>query len=112
MAGIPAGTLVAAGIGPYASTSDRGASRTSVRFGERVTVDYGPVPGGAAERHGRLPEGKRDGLARVTCDGRETVFYGRVNGAPAVNKAAVERSFEKFVASVGHRVGCRTEGKA
>ncbi|WP_432055902.1 hypothetical protein [Streptomyces sp. bgisy022] len=59
-----------------------------------------------------LPEGGRDSLARVTCDGRETVFYGHVNGAPAVDKAAVERSFENFVASVGHRIGCRTEGTA
>ncbi|WP_437024074.1 hypothetical protein [Streptomyces sp. enrichment culture] len=59
-----------------------------------------------------LPEGRQNGLTRVTCDGRETVFYGRVHGAPAVEKVAVERSFENFVASVGHRIGCRTEGKA
>ncbi|MBD9732201.1 hypothetical protein IGX29_10310 [Streptomyces sp. H28] len=61
---------------------------------------------------GGLPEGERHGLVRATCDGRETVFYGHVRGAAAVDLAAVKRSFKNFVASVGNRIGCRTEGTA
>ncbi|MGW5972802.1 hypothetical protein [Streptomyces sp. NPDC055186] len=60
---------------------------------------------------GGLPEGRGQGLVRTTCDGLEFVFYGHAQGAAAVDKAVVERSFENFVASVGDRVGCETGGR-
>jgi hypothetical protein len=61
-----------------------------------------------------VPEGTAEGLARATCDGRQTVFYGHVQGAFAADRAAAERSFKNFVASVSHRIGCEsvTGGKA
>ncbi|MFV0131971.1 hypothetical protein ACLGIH_01650 [Streptomyces sp. HMX87] len=61
---------------------------------------------------GGLPEGTAHGLTRTTCDGRQTVFYGHVLGGLAGDKAAAERSFENFVASVGNRIGCETGGRA
>jgi len=61
---------------------------------------------------GGLPEGAAQGLARATCDGRQTVFYGHVQGAFAGDRAAAERSFKNFVASVGSRIGCETGGRA
>lgn len=61
---------------------------------------------------GGLPEGDGQGLIHVTCDGRQSVFYGHVQGAVAVDKAAVERSFKNFVASVGDRIGCGTGERA
>ena len=59
-----------------------------------------------------LPEGDGQGLVHVTCDGRRSVFYGHVQGAVAVDKAAVKRSFKNFVTSVGDRIGCETGGRA
>ncbi|ATW48276.1 hypothetical protein [Streptomyces peucetius] len=61
---------------------------------------------------GGLPEGTGQGLAHATCDGRRTVFYGHVHGGLAADKAAAERSFKNFVASVGNRIGCETGGQA
>lgn len=59
-----------------------------------------------------LPEGAGHGLSSLVCDGRRTVFYGHVQGGLAGDKAAAERSFKNFVASVGNRVGCGTGGRA
>lgn len=56
-----------------------------------------------------LPEGDDQGL---TCDGRQSVFHGHVQGTVAADKAAVERSFKSFAASVGNRIGCEPGSRA
>ncbi|WP_326756391.1 hypothetical protein OH738_03360 [Streptomyces hirsutus] len=61
---------------------------------------------------GGLPEGDDQGLTRATRDGRQSVFHGHVQGSVAADKAAVERSFKSFAASVGNRIGCEPGSRA
>ncbi|KUH36406.1 hypothetical protein ATE80_23855 [Streptomyces kanasensis] len=60
-----------------------------------------------------LPEGTGKGLVRRVCDGRPTVFYGRVGlGLQGRGRPDDRRVFENFVASASKRVGCGTGGEA
>ncbi|MEU2025218.1 hypothetical protein ABZ565_24195 [Streptomyces sp. NPDC016469] len=54
-----------------------------------------------------LPEGPEQGLVRRSCDGRQTVFYGHVEaGLQDRGRPSDQRVFERFVESVGKRIGC------
>ncbi|WP_406289066.1 hypothetical protein [Streptomyces sp. NBC_00209] len=54
-----------------------------------------------------MPEGAEQGLVRRSCDGRKTVFYGHVEtGLQDRGRPSDQRVFERFVESVGKRIGC------
>ncbi|KUH39063.1 hypothetical protein ATE80_09380 [Streptomyces kanasensis] len=60
-----------------------------------------------------LPEGVDRGLVRTVCDGRRTVFYGRVEpGLQGRGRPGDRQVFENFVASVSKRIGCGAGGGA
>ncbi|MCX4450036.1 MULTISPECIES: hypothetical protein [unclassified Streptomyces] len=54
-----------------------------------------------------LPEGSDQGLVRRSCGGRQTVFYGHVEaGLQDRGRPSDQRVFDRFVESVGKRIGC------
>ena len=54
-----------------------------------------------------MPEGSGQGLVRRTCDGRRTVFYGHVEaGLQDRGRPSDQQVFNRFVESVGQRIGC------
>ncbi|THA67612.1 hypothetical protein E6P78_15060 [Streptomyces sp. A0958] len=57
-----------------------------------------------------LPEGSAEGLVRRRCDNRPTVFYGHVEtGLKGRGLPDDQRVFDRFVESVGKRIGCGNE---
>ncbi|MFF2329363.1 MULTISPECIES: hypothetical protein [unclassified Streptomyces] len=56
-----------------------------------------------------LPEGPGNGLVRIECDGRETVFYGNVQSQlKGTGRPDDTRVFTNFTESVRKRIGCGT----
>ncbi|NEC63273.1 hypothetical protein [Streptomyces sp. SID9727] len=54
-----------------------------------------------------LPEGSGQGLVRRSCGDRPTVFYGHVEaGLQNRGRPSDQRVFDRFVESVGKRIGC------
>ncbi|NED13966.1 hypothetical protein [Streptomyces sp. SID9124] len=60
-----------------------------------------------ADLFGGMPEGAGQGLVHRTCDGRRTVFYGHVEaGLQDRGRPSDQQVFNRFVESVGKRIGC------
>lgn len=54
-----------------------------------------------------LPEGSAQGLVRLRCDDRPTVFYGHVEaGLKGLGLPDDQRVFDRYVESVSKRIGC------